>query len=291
MVGKIIFFFYLSFFKAIALLPFSLLYAVSDFMYYIIYDVIKYRRRIVRNNLNKSFPEKNHKEILEIEKLFYHHFCDLIIETIKLLHIKNKEINNRIFVDNADFVERIAANNKPIILFLGHYCNWEWVTAVSKHYKWPELTYQIYKPLRNNAFNSLMLKIRSRFDSISISQKMALKTILNTHQNEKSFIVGCIADGRPNRRTIKEPEIFFLNQKTSFMSGAELIGNKIGAVFLYLDIIKQERGKYRFVFKELKPSGNDKELPYTKAYYRMLEQTIKREPSYWLWTHRRWLYN
>ena len=79
MVGKIIFFFYLSFFKAIALLPFSLLYAVSDFMYYIIYDVIKYRRRIVRNNLNKSFPEKNHKEILEIEKLFYHHFCDLII--------------------------------------------------------------------------------------------------------------------------------------------------------------------------------------------------------------------
>ena len=282
---------YLLLFKAIALIPLSLLYLVSNLMYYILYDVIHYRRNIVRTNLSNCFPEKNINEILCIEQKFYHHFCDLFLETIKLLHVTEKDINDRIVVDNTELIEKSALNNRPIILYLGHYGNWEWVTAVSQHYQIPKKTFQIYKPLRNKAFNLLMLKIRSRFNTISVSQKTALRSILNTHKQMSSLIVGCIADGRPNKKTEKGPGMKFLNQQTDFMVGAELIGRKIGATFLYLDVTKQARGKYRFTVKELIPAEEDKQYPYTKAFYRMLEKTITREPSYWLWTHNRWLHN
>lgn len=281
---------YLIFFSIIASMPFCILYGLSNMLYFIFYYIIHYRRETVRTNLVASFPNMNLKQIRDIEKEFYHHLCDIIFETIKLLRISDKEIDKRVVVENADIIEKAAENNQAIIIYIGHYCNWEWVTAITRHYKIPELSTQVYKPLRDAAFDKIMLKIRSRFGSMSIPQKKTLRTLLKLKKEYGSFVAGFIADSRPNSKDTQEETMFF-NQSTTFSPGGEIIGNKINAKILYLDMEKMKRGHYKLIVKSIAPTNMSIKYPYTKEYFKLLQQTIERQPAYWLWSHRRWLFN
>ena len=270
----------------LAWLPMPVLYTLGTALRMVLEHVIKYRRKVVRQNLRNSFPEKPEAELREIEHDFYHQLADNFVETVKLLHMSDGEANRRIEVSGAELPNRYAAEGRPTILYLGHYANWEFVPKIKCHLGY-DICAQVYKPLRNEAFDKLMLKVRSRFDPISIPQKRVFRQLVGWARAGKPFICGFIADHRSNLK-VAHHITTFLNQTTQFNPGGEEIGNRIGAVYLYLDVEKLTRGHYRLTFKEIKPDEADADSPYTREYLRMLEQTIRRRPGLWLWSHRRW---
>ena len=278
-----------------AFLPFGILYLISDGMYVIVYHIIRYRRRTVRDNLHNSFPEKSDKERSKIERKFYRHLCDCIMETIKLLHLTDKEIEKRINVTNGELIDRLAEDGAPIILYLGHYGNWEWTPAVTRHYTHPSINGQIYRPLHSCTMEQVMQTIRSRFHTISIPQKSAFRTLLKMRQENKQFLIGFVADQRPNSGNLHHWTTF-LNQDTAYSIGGEEIGKRTGAHFVYLEIEKRKRGYYQMTFHRILPScdaneEDGKEHPYTLQFMNMLENSIKRAPEYWLWSHKRWRFS
>lgn len=290
MLEKIKYLFYRGTFGLLALLPLGALYVLSDGLYWIFARLLKYRRKVIRTNLRNSFPEKSRSELLEIEKDFYHQFCDNIVETIKLLNISDKEVDRRIKVTGGKLVDKHCREGKSVILYLGHYANWEFVPAIVRHFSEPEICAQVYKALRDKAFDKLMLKVRSRFNPVSIEQHKVFRTLVKWRNEGKKTITGFISDNRSNDK-ISHHRTTFLNQTTSFNPGGEEIAKKVGAAILYLDVEKEGRGYYHFTFKEMEPADLTVDAPYTRLYLEMLETTIRRRPGLWLWSHRRWLYN
>lgn len=276
-----------SFLKLAAFMPLPLLYCLSDVMYWVIYYLAGYRKETVRKNLSESFPEKTLEELRKIERSFYRHLCDCIVESIKLLHISDSELKHRIKVENAELVERMSADNHPIILFIGHYGNWEWVQAVTQHYERPSINGEIYRPLHDEVMDRVMLKIRSRFGNLPIRQKQAFRTLLKMRQEGKQFLVGFIADQRPNSKNLNHWTTF-LNHDTAYSVGGDEIGRRIGANYLYLEVTKEKRGHYRMCFKPIVPDCPEAPYPYTLQFMKLLEDTINRKPEYWLWSHKRW---
>ncbi len=282
--------FYIALFTPLAMLPLGALYVLSDFLYLIIYKLFKYRIKIVRENLKNSFPDESAAGLLAIEKEFYHHICDNIVETLKLLHISDREVDRRVLVDGGELVEEIGRQGRPVVVFLGHYGNWEWVPAVTRHFTVPAVSSQIYKPLRDKAFDRVMLKIRSRFNTESIPQKKAFRALLGMRRDYRTFLVGFIADHRSNS-SLAHHQTTFLHQNTSFNVGGEEIGDRVDAGYLYLDVVKLRRGYYRMTFRKMEPMDDGLEYPYTRRYMQLLETSIQNNPPYWLWSHRRWLYS
>lgn len=272
----------------LACLPLRVLYWFSDFIYLIIYYVIGYRRGTVRHNLNLVFGKSKPEAIPQIEKAYYRHMCDCIVETVKLLHISDKEIDRRVEVVNGAYIDEVVNAGHSVVLLLGHYGNWEWVQAIIHHFKAPDLAGQIYTPLHNQVMDRVMLKIRSRFGLECIPQQKTVRKMLGTERNGKKFVVGFISDQRPIAKVLHH-WTEFLGQDTPYLVGGETIGEKIDAAFVYLDVEKPARGHYRLTFQPIKVNADDKEeFPYTRAYLKMLEQTILRAPEYWLWSHKRW---
>lgn len=269
--------------------PFGALYACSDVLCFFLRVVVRYRRKVIRKNLRLSFPEKDGKELRAIEKEYYCHLCDCIVEAVKLLHVGDEEMKRRVEVRNYALIEEMAGDGRSIILFLGHYGNWEWVQEICKYYKNPRLSAEIYRPAKSVVFNEILKRIRSRFDTVLIPQKKAVRQLLGYHKEGKQFMVGFISDQRPNHVNLNHWTTF-LNQDTPYAAGGEDIGMHINAHFVYLDIQKTGRGRYVLTFKRIEPCGDNEPYPYTRAFLGMLEKTIQAAPQYWLWSHNRWKY-
>lgn len=280
---------YQCLFFPLAWLPLRVLYLVSDLLRFIFRHCLHYRRAVIRENLRSCYPEKTEAELRAIEKEFYRQFADNIVESVKLLHISDRTMRGRLEVIGADIVEKKAETGCPIILYLGHYCNWEWVPAVTMYYRRPPHSCQLYKALHDRAFDRLMLRVRSRFGSVNIEKNQAFRTLLRWRRDYTTFIAGFIADHRTNWQETKY-HTMFLRHDTMFYPGGEEIGRRIDAAYLYLDVSRMGRGRYRFEFKEIIPEPDvaDLEYPYTRQYLKMLQATIDRAPAYWLWSHRRW---
>lgn len=272
-----------------ALLPFSLLYILSDLLYFFVYKIVRYRLRVVRSNLSASFPELDKKELLNLEKRFYHHFCDYFVETIKLLHISDEEMQKRMFFEDLDIVKDAMKDGRSVIMYLGHYCNWEWIPSITMYFKNTDYIFgQIYKPLQNKAIDKLFLKIRSRFGSLGIPKNDTLRTIVRLKKEGKQTLIGFMADQTPAPQSIHY-WTEFLNHDTPVFTGVERIAKQTDFLVIYLDIQKIKRGVYKATVKLV--NENPKEEPenkITETYIRMMEKTILREPAYWLWTHKRW---
>ena len=282
---------YFSVCRAFSLLCLPVLYVISDAIYLLLYRIGRYRIRVVRENLATSFPDKSAGELRAIEKAFYHQLCDTIVESIKLLDITPEQLLARghVKVNNASIVEEIAAEKRPIMLFLAHMGNWEWVPTIQLCYSRPTVSAEIYKPQRDEAFDRLMKTVRARYASYPIPQRSAYRDILQLHRDNETFIVGFVADHRSNHAQAQQ-RVEFLNHTTPVDVGAEKIGSKVNARYLYLDIAKTGRGRYELTFKRIEPDNSGDPYPYTTAYYKMLEQNILRQPHLWLWSHRRWLF-
>jgi KDO2-lipid IV(A) lauroyltransferase len=276
------------FMRLLAGLPLGILYILSDIACPIIYYIIRYRRRLVRENLRCSFPEKSQKEIQRIEKTFYHNLCDIFIESFKCLNISDEEMRRRVEVLNWKLPERIASEGKNVFMLLGHCGCWEWYQEVSVHYKNPKKNCEIYKQIKSRYFASLMSEIRSRWDTEQIETKQTVRTLLQWNAAGEPFLCGFINDQRPFIKS--KDSLTFLNRSALFVPSAEEIAKKVNAQLVYLDVEKPCRGHYRLTFREMTVPEELKQqsYPLTKLYFLMLEDTIKRQPEIWLWSHNRW---
>jgi len=265
------------------------LYLISDLVYPILYYIVRYRRRLVRENLCRSFPEKSEKEIIRIEKAFYHNLCDIFIESFKCLNISDEEMRQRVEVVNCELPERLAAEGRNIFMLLGHCGCWEWVQEVCVRYRNPKKSCEIYKYIKNKYFSSLMNEIRSRWDTEQIETMQTVRTLLRWNAMGEPFLCGFITDQRPFTKV--KDTLTFMNQNTRYVPSAEEIAKKVNAELVYLDVEKPRRGHYRLTFREMEMPEDLKQMPYplTALFFRMLEETIRRQPEIWLWSHNRWL--
>ncbi len=272
--------------KAVAIWPYRVLYFFSDLIFPILYYIARYRRKVVRKNLVNSFPEKSEKEIIKIEKQFYRHFCDYVMETVKLMHISDDEMRKRMRFTNIEIIEEMRKDGRPFFVYLGHQGNWEYVTSISLWVD-PSLSgCQIYHPLSSKVMDKLMYRLRNRFNTVGIPQKNTLRTILTMMKEGKQPLLGLIADQRPQR--YPEPEwTTFLNQDTPIITGGETLGRRLDAHFIYGSIKCIRRGYYEITLQPIVPVEGE-EYSYSKQYLRMLEKDIKDQPHMWLWSHKRW---
>ncbi len=275
--------------KLHALLPLRVLYLFSDMLFVLVYHLVRYRRKMVRRNLTNSFPDKSKKEILTIEKEFYHHFCDYFFETIKLLHISDEEMRQRMKFSGMDYVVADAMkDNKSCIMYLGHYGNWEWVTSIGLHIPKDVVTAQIYQLISSKSFDEIFLKIRTRFKSLNIERKETMRRIIKLRNDGEQLLFGFISDQRPPRY-YDQYWTKFLNQDTLTLTGTERIARKAKFSVVYLDIEKTKRGHYLGTASLItSDASKTAEFAITEMYMRKLEQTILRQPAYYLWTHNRW---
>ena len=270
-----------------SLLPLRLLYVLSDALYIIIYHAVKYRRRLVRKNLADSFPEKGEAELRAIEKAFYAWLCDYFVETLKLLTISPREISRRMEFVGYEQIARCMAQGKSCSLYLGHYCNWEWVTSLPLLVR-EGICSQIYHPLENRAADLLFQRLRSRFGCVNIEMDSSFRTIMTWKRQGKPNTVGYIADQVPGLHNV-HCWVDFLNHDTPVFTGAEKITMMTGAEVFYADMERPRRGHYVCTFRRIGlPEGGYAKFHYTKEYFRLLEQSIRRAPQYWLWSHNRW---
>ena len=273
----------------LALLPFKLLYYISDLSFFSVYHIIRYRRKLVRKNLRNSFPDKTEEEIVSIEKDFYHHLCDYYFETIKLLNISDFRMKKHFVFKNEELIQYFLNDGKSVILMLGHYGNWEWVASITLWVKDENTAIgQIYRPLRNKAFDLFFLKLRARFHSIGFAKNEIYREIIKMRRAGKKWLLGFISDQRPSPHNIHY-WTQFLNQDTPVLNGAEKIAKQTGAVVCYLDVKKIKRGFYEGKVKLIAENSKEtEEFEITEKYMRLMEKTILRNPAYYLWSHKRW---
>ena len=271
----------------LSLLPMRLLYLLSDCLFFPLFHIVKYRRKVVEKQLDECFPEKSMQERRAIERQFYHFFCDYLVEVIKLFSISKKEMMRRMKLVGIEQVREELKDKKFCFLYLGHYCNWEYIASLS--YWLPEIHCgQIYHRIYNQAFDELFLKLRGQFGGESILMKDTLRRILTLRNQEKKVMIGFIADQLPKWENMHHWTTF-LNHDTSFFIGAERIAKQVDAALYYVDVERVKRGYYQVRFRLM--TLHPKEFPdyeLTDQYARLLEESICRQPAYWLWTHKRW---
>lgn len=278
----------LSFFiRLLSCLPFGVLYILSDFLYYVVYYVIRYRREVVRKNLTESFPEKSEQEILCIEKEFYHSFVDIILESCKLASISKDEMKRRMTFKNVDYVNTVLRNGKSIALYLGHYANWEWCSSIPLHLDKNVIGAQIYHKLSNKNMDRLMLDIRERMGAVCVDMHKTARYVTEISAEKKISIIGFIADQSPRKKDSRY-FLHFLNHNTPVLTGTEKIVKHYGLEAFFLSVKRVKRGYYEAEFIQL--HDNPKSLPdfkLTDIYYQMLEKCIIENPELYLWTHKR----
>lgn len=270
--------------KAVAALPLAALYLLADFIYFVVYYLVGYRKAIVRKNLFEAFPEKTPEQLKKIEKEYYHFLGDMIVETVKLLHISDAEMRKRVEVTNPEVVEECIGRGENVVLLLSHYGNWEWVQEISKYLSDTTFKATIYHPLKSELWNEVYMKIRGRWHSHLLPQWTAAKTLLN--RDNQPWVCGFIADGRPRNKK-DACTVEFLQHHTYVIYGPEVIGRKIGAEFFFLEMERVRRGHYRITFHHLEPEGEG-EFPITMAFWSKFEKVVQKSPAYWLWSHKRW---
>lgn len=280
-----------AFLHAIAYLPFWVLYGISDICFIFVYHIFRYRRRVVEQNINESFPYKSETERRKIIRRFYRHFTDTFVETIKLLHVSDDTMRKRIVFKNIEEVDKSIENGRSIVMYAAHYCNWEWLSAItlwSKHSTDIVQFGQIYRPLKNEWFDKFFLDLRSRFNSYSYPKNSVFRELLTAKRNGKVTVTGFISDQHPNRND-ENDVITFLNHYTAFITGGEVIAKKMDMDVMYFDVRKIKRGHYVCTIKVItrEPKATE-QYEITNTYARLLENVINEQPSEWLWTHKRW---
>lgn len=267
-------------------LPLWMLYRISDLLFLLVYFVVRYRRKVVRENLSRSFPDRSKQERRLIEQRFYRFFCDYAVETIKLLTISEAEMRRRMKVFGCEEMDAELDRQPFCFLMLGHYGNWEWLSTIalwSKHN-----CGQLYTPLHNATFDRVFYDMRSRFGTENISKYNALRRILSLRSEGIPSHIGFITDQSPRPNSIHD-WMTFLHQDTPIFTGAERIGKKVGAAAYFIRVTRPRRGYYECHLERLTSDMREfADYELTELCMRRLEAEINEVPHLWLWTHRRW---
>ncbi|WP_370515992.1 lysophospholipid acyltransferase family protein [Flavobacterium sp. MK4S-17] len=270
----------------ISILPFRLLYILSDVTYFFIYTLIGYRKKTVRLNLELALPHLNEKERREVEKKFYHHFCDSLFEMIKTLNIRDEEIKKRFTFTNFDLVHEYEAKGKSVVVLIGHYGSYEWLLVMNR-YLTTHQGFGIYKVIRNKYFNRLVKKIRGKFNARLIGMKSTIPTMRKNERDGVLGFYGFITDQSPKIKSAYYWSDFF-GMEVPVHVGGEIMAKKLGMNIMFARVEKTARGYYKCTY--IPVEENIKDIPnfeITDRFMAMLEEQIKQKPEYYLWTHNR----
>lgn len=270
----------------ISMLPFRLLYLFSDFTYLIVYYIIGYRKKTVRENLALAFHNLSAEERLVIEKKSFRHLCDIFLEMIKTMTISKKEISKRFVFTNLEVYKKLEEKEKSIAMMLAHYASYEWVISMNYYVNFSAIA--IYKKIANPYFDKLVRDIRSRFKAYLVTTKETIPTIIKNNKSGELSVYGFASDQSPKISSAFHWQKF-MGIEVPVHTGAEMLAKKYNMNVVFLKVIKVKRGYYEASFKVL--SENAKEVPnyeITDKFLKLVEQQIHEAPEFYLWTHKRW---
>jgi len=266
--------------------PFPILYLISDGVFFLIYHVIRYRRKVVQENLALVFPEKSGLERNEIERAFYAHMCDMFLEMVKTMGISAKAIQERFTFVNAEILRKFEDRGQSVMLLMPHYASWEW--AISLNYLLKARGYGIYQPLNNKYFDRLVRRIRRKFGATLITTKETRETIAKNQKEGHLATYGIIIDQSPQ---LKKAYYWghFMGIEVPMHTGAEVLCKNMGLPVVYLKVTKLKRGFYQgeIILLTDDPSSVP-DYGITDAFFREVERSIREAPQYYFWTHKRW---
>ncbi len=273
------------FLKLVAKLPFPAIYLLSDIFYFVVFYVIRYRKEVVLQNLKNSFPEKPANEILIIRKKYFKHFCDLTLETIKMLNMKKTDYEKRMIIDKAELINKHFESGKSVVVLTMHYNNWEWSNCLPREIKHQVLG--VYKPLHNEKFDKLMNDSRKQQGSELVANSKVLRRIITAERHKERVFVWLAGD--------QTPPVFhslwfnFLNQEAMFYPGPATISKRFDYPVFFQKTEKKSRGRYVTSFELLVENPRDySENEILRMYIDKMEDVIIKNPEFYLWSHKRW---
>lgn len=256
---------------------------LSRLIFFLSYRIFRYRYQVVLQNLSRSFPEMSYAEIGRVTGGFYRHFSNLLAEAVRLLFSGEKQLRKRVKVVNPELLEYYHRQNRNIIAVLGHYGNWEYLNILPKYLQMD--VNAVYKPLSNKLFDHLVKSYRSRFGLRLFPVHQIARYMLWNKDRPELYLF--IADQSPASGT--GCQVDFMHQRTYMFNGAEKLAKAIGAAVVYADLTctGKKQWEVRFSLVTEHP-GSTGPHEITRLFAGRLEQTIRKDPSYWLWSHRRW---
>lgn len=266
--------------------PFWLLYLKSDCYYFLVYHLLRYRRKVVRQNLTRSFPDKDANEIKRIERRFYQNLCDLFVEVPKMLRMKSDGYQSRINYTNPELVQELYEKGKNVFYAIPHSGNWEWFGKMI-----PQLTQHkglaVYKRVKNPVFEQLMLYIRTCDSNLEmVESNLVLRRLVQLRDSLNGVLM--MADQTPYGL---ESDYWteFLHQDTCWFTGIERIARKLDYAIVFVDMRRKGRGRYEVSFELVTDCPKEtQEGEIMERYVRSVERFIEANPDNWLWSHRRW---
>ena len=275
-----------SFIWLLHLLPERILYFISDFLYLLMRFVVRYRKKVVVDNIAKAFPEYDSSEIRKTAGKFYHHLCDLILESSVSHFYSEPKALKRITYSNPELLNDLYSTGKQVIAVTGHYGNWEYLSTLGLVSSYPVVA--IYKPLKNQYFDRMVKRNRTRFGVIVSPMEQIARKLISFHRDRTPVLTIFLADQRPMFHQIQY-WTKFMELDTPLFLGTEKLARKLDAVVVFLKIKKVKRGRYEVeVVPICEDPGSLQPFDITEAHVRILENLIREEPGYWLWSHRRW---
>lgn len=281
---KIIFTFFFLFSK----LPLKILYLFSDILFFVAYHVVSYRRQVVLENLQNSFPDKSRNEIKVIEKNFYINFCDYLAETFKSFTISSTELRVRVQHLNQDVFQEAKDENKNVILLTGHIFNWEWYNALATVIP-QDHCFPVYRKVQSSFWEQKIKELRNRFGNHALEAKEVVRHIFR-NPNDGNSVYMFVADQTPHFSEVTFG-LNFLNQRTPAFVGYDKLSTRMDLAFVFCEMKKVKRGFYQVNYYRIYPDGEKfVENEVVKKFHYLLENTINKRPDNYLWSHRRWKY-
>jgi KDO2-lipid IV(A) lauroyltransferase len=273
---------------SISILPFRLLYIISDGFYILTYYIIGYRKKIVRENLALTLPHLSDKERLIIEKKSYQNMCDVFLEMIKTLTISKSEMDRRYKFKNIEVYDYFEKKGKSIALLCAHYASYEWAISINSKILFEG--YAVYKKINNRYFDKLVRDIRSKFKATLITTKETIPTMASNFRSKTYSLYGLVSDQSPKLNATHHWQKF-MGVEVPVHTGGEMLAKKYDMNVIFLRTKKIKRGYYEASLEVL--SDDVKSVPnyeITDRFLKLVEQQILEAPEYYLWTHKRWKY-
>ncbi|MFV8342952.1 lysophospholipid acyltransferase family protein [Flavobacterium sp. XS2P39] len=270
----------------VSILPFRLFYWLSDVVCFIVYNIVGYRKNIVRENLALALPHLTPEQRLVIEKKSYHHLCDMFLEMIKTMTISSEEMNKRFTITNIDLIKEYEKKGKSIVLLASHYASWEWLITLND--KTSLRGIGVYKKIANKYFDKLIRDIRSKYDAELVVTRETIPLIAKNQKEGILCIYGLASDQSPKLDRIFHWDTF-MGIEVPVHTGAEMIAKKYDLSVVFVKVKKIKRGYYQATFVPI--TDDPKSIPdfgITHTFIEEVEKQILEAPEYYFWTHKRW---
>lgn len=270
--------------KLLGLIPFPMLYLLSDVLQFLVFRVLGYRKKVIRENLKNSFPNYTTKQLRAIERASAKNFCDVMLENLKLLSIGPKELQKRMPLKNPEVLENLRDKQEGVLLISAHYNNWEWMALSLSRYAQQDV-YGVYKPLNNSNIDQLMRKGRERFGAQLIPMNAFVKSVLKNKGQASINLM--LADQSPHAGKV-DYYCEFLNQDTPVFLGPEKLMKAAAMKMYFMEVHRIKRGFYEMKIVPLEVPVSEEKGAATLVHVRHLEKILEKDPNNWLWSHRRW---